>query len=221
MEDESLRQRARRKSIRVTFPDGKMICYANVTETFIAVLKEIGSDRFPEIKLEAGHLPILSQEAYPKYKNYMKPVCDGWYLNTQSNTDQKYMQLRSISDSLNLGWLVEIGEDFIKQRNPDKIKGTRSLDKLMVVFPDGECFSNQNTIDTFLACMSKFGIEEIIRRGLEWGGNPLITRSQFTNRQVQVAEGRWVTVPTTTRERAKLLRVIAAHLRQSIEITVN
>lgn len=220
MEEDSLRQRARRKLIRVILPDGEMICYANVTETFIAVLQRIGSDRFPEIKLEIGHLPMLSQVAYPKYGNYMKPVCDGWYLNTQSNTDQKYIQLRAINDSLNLGWIVEIGENFIKQKNPDKVKRTRSLDSLKVVFPDGECISNPNSIDTFVACLTKFGVEEIIRRGLEWGGNPLITRSRFTNRQVQVAEGRWVTVPTTTKERAKLIRVLGALLRQNLEIIV-
>lgn len=37
---------------------------------------------------------------------WIKPVCDGRYVNIQSDTGQKYIQLRSISDSLNLGLTV-------------------------------------------------------------------------------------------------------------------
>ncbi|WP_297067058.1 hypothetical protein [uncultured Duncaniella sp.] len=220
METSSLRQRAKRKLIRVTFPDGKVICYGNVTDTFIAVLREIGSERFPDIKLELCHLPMLTREVYPRYKEWIKPVCDGWYFNAQSNTDQKYIQLRSISDSLNLGLNVEIGEDFEKQDNPNKACGTKSRGKLMVRFSDGEYIANQNTLDTFLECLWKMGIDDIMRKGIEWGGKPLITSYKVSNRQVQVDTNRWAIIPNTTKDKAKLLRVLAVHLRFNIEITI-
>lgn len=220
MASDSLRQRAKRKLIRVTFPDGKVICYGNVTSTFIAVLCEIGSDRFPEINLELCHLPLLAREVYPRYKAWIKPVCDGWYVNTQSDTGQKYLQLRAISDSLDLGLDVEIGEDFEKQDDPNKSRGTKSKDSLLVKFPDGEYIANQNPIDTFLQCLWKIGIEVIMRKGIEWSGNPLITSYQANNRQVQVDANRWATIPNTTKEKAKLLKVIALHLRLDIEIMV-
>lgn len=220
MASDSLRQRAKRKLIRVTFPDGKVICYGNVISTFIAVLCEIGSDRFPEINLELCHLPLLAREVYPRYKAWIKPVCDGWYVNTQSDTGQKYLQLRAISDSLDLGLDVEIGEDFEKQDDPNKSRGTKSKDSLLVIFPDGEYIANQNPIDTFLQCLWKIGIEVIMRKGIEWSGNPLITSYQANNRQVQVDANRWATIPNTTKEKAKLLKVIALHLRLDIEIMV-
>ena len=102
MKDEQIRTRAKKKLVRVTFPDGEVICYNNATSTMIAALNKIGSDKFPAINLELCHLPLLSKEIYPQYKEWMKPVSDGWYLNAQSNSDNKYLQLRSISDQSDL-----------------------------------------------------------------------------------------------------------------------
>lgn len=120
MESDATRQRAKRKKLRVTFPDGRIFCYANVTDTFISVLCEIGPERFHDINLELCHRPLLAQEIYPRYKDWMKPVCDGWYVNTQSDTGQKYMQLRAINDSLNLGLTVEVGYDLRQQKRQTK-----------------------------------------------------------------------------------------------------
>lgn len=103
MENEKVRSRAKNKLLRVTFPDGEVLCYNNATSTMLATLNKIGSDKFPAINMELCHLPLLSKEIYPQYKRWMKPLCDGWYLNAQSNTDNKYMQLRTINDQLDLG----------------------------------------------------------------------------------------------------------------------
>ena len=215
-----MRQRAKRKLIRVTFPDGEVFCYGNVTDTFIAVLCKIGPERFSEVKLELCHLPLLTREIYPRYKEWMKPVCDGWYFNAQSNTDQKYLQLRSINDSMNLGLVIEIGEDFEKQDNPDKAYGKRAKDRLIVKFSDGEYIANNSALDTFLECLWKMGIDDIMRKGIEWTGKPLITSYQASKRQVQVDTSRWTTIPATTKDKAKLLRVLAIHLKFNIEITI-
>ena len=74
MDEEVKRSRAKKKLLRVTFPNGKVICYNNATSTMIAVLNEIGEDLFSSIKLEMCHLPLLSKEIYPKYQKDMKPV---------------------------------------------------------------------------------------------------------------------------------------------------
>lgn len=220
MENDDLRQRARRKKILVTFPGGRKFCYANVTDTFISVLCEIGSERFPEINLQLCHLPLLSQEIYPRYKEWMKPVCDGWYVNTQSDTAQKYLQLRAISDSLNLGLTIEMGDNLETTRKADTSRGSKSKDKLLVKFPDGEYIANHSPVDTFLECLWKFGIEEIKRKGVEWGGSPLITTYKTSNRQVQVDSDRWATVPNSTKDKAKTIRLLALHFKLNLEITI-
>lgn len=220
MDDKNLRRRARGKLIRVTFPSGKVICYKNVTNTFIGVLCEIGSDRFSEVKLELSHLPLLSREVYPKYKDWMKPVCDGWYLNAQSDTDQKYIQICSINQSLDLGLTVKIGEDFEPQDDPFKKSKSKSKDKLLVQLPDGEFIAGQSTLETFTQTIWELGIDAVMRKGIEWGGNPLITTAQESKTQVQVDENRWLTVPNTTRDKVKMLKVIGIYMGVKLEVTI-
>ena len=178
----------------------------------IAVLTEIGSDKFSSIKLELCHLPLLSKEIYSKYEEWMKPVCDGWYINTQSNSDSKYLQLRSINIQLNLGLSIEVGTEFETQEKPDKEKKSRVKDKLLVKFPDGDYVANSSALDTYLEVIWKLGIDDIMRRHLTWGGLELITTTQIVNSQVQIGEQRWVIVPNMTKEKVKLLRVIGAML---------
>lgn len=220
MKDEQIRTRAKKKLIRVTFPDGEVICYNNATSTMIAALNKIGSDKFPAIKLELCHLPLLSKEIYPQYKEWMKPVGDGWYLNAQSNSDNKYLQLRAISDQLSLGLIVELGTDFETQINPNRGKKIRTKDKLLVKFPDGEYVANDSALDTYLETIWKLGIDDIMRKHLTWGGKDLVTTNQLANGQIQVGERRWVMVPSITKDKAKLLRVVAAMLHVKLEITI-
>ena len=65
--------------------------------TFVEALQKIEADKLKEVKLESYHLPLISQEVYPRFKDWMKPLGNGWYVNVQSDSDQKYMQLVSIA----------------------------------------------------------------------------------------------------------------------------
>ena len=59
-----------------------------------------------------------------------------------------------------------------------------------------------------------------MRKHLTWGDKDLITTNQVANGQIQVGERRWVAVPNMTKDKAKLLRVIAAMLHIKLEITI-
>lgn len=217
--EEVKRGRAKKKLLRVTFPSGKVICYKSTTDTMVAVLQELGEDVISKIELELCHLPIVSKEIYPKYRKWMKPICDGWYINTQSNSDSKFLELKSINDQLSLNLKLELGADLDAEDKPDKEKRTKSKDKLLVKFPDGLYFANNSTLDTFLEVVWEIGIDNIKRKDLSWGGNPLITTSKMFNNQVQVDSQRWIIVPNSTRDKIKLLRVIGAMLHINMEIS--
>lgn len=217
--EEVKRDRARRKLLRVTFPNGKVLCYKSTTDTMIATMQEFGDDVIANIKLQSCHLPLLSKEIYPKYKEWIKPVCNGWYLNTQSNSDTKFLQLNAINEQLSLGLKIELGEDFIAQDNPNKEKRTRTKGEILVKLPDGQCFANNSITNTFLELIREIGIDKIKQKELTWCGKPLITTSKMFNGQVQIDNERWIVVPNTTKDKVKLLRVIGAMLRINIEIT--
>ena len=220
MDEEVKRSRAKKKLLRVTFPNGKVICYNNATSTMIAVLNEIGEDLFSSIKLEMCHLPLLSKEIYPKYQKDMKPICEGWYLNAQSNSDTKFLQLMSINDQLHLGLKIELGAGFDTVEDPGKEKRTRSRDKLLVKMPDGEYIANNSALETFLEVVCKLGIEDIRKKELSWCGNPLITSKKMVYNQIQIDSDRWIIVPNSTKEKVKLLRVIGAMLHIKMDINI-
>lgn len=220
MEEVEYRLKAKKKLLRITFPNGKIICYSNVTNTMIAVLSEVGSDKFPSINMELCHRPLLSKTIYPEYKEWMKPICDGWYINTQSDSENKFLQLRSINEQLSLNLKIEIGTDFEVQKNPNRNKRSRSIDKLLVKFPDGEYIANEKALDTYLEAIWKFGIDNIMRKHLTWGKTDLIATRKIAISQVQVGENRWATVPSTTKDKAKVLKVIGVMLRIPLEITL-
>lgn len=217
--EEVKRDRARRKLLRVTFPNGKVLCYKSTTDTMIATMQELGDGVIANIKLLSCHLPLLSKEIYPKYKEWMKPVCNGWYLNTQSNSDTKFLQLNAINEQLSLGLKIELGEDFIAQDNPNKEKRNRTKGEILVKLPDGQCFANNSITNTFLEVIREIGIDKIKQKELTWCGKPLITTSKMFNGQVQIDNERWIIVPNTTKDKVKLLRVIGAMLRINMEIT--
>lgn len=218
--EEVKRGRAKKKLIRVTFPNGKVICYKSATDTMVATLRELGTDVVQNIKLELCHLPLLSQEVYPKYKEWMKLIDDGWYVNTQSNSDSKFLQLKAINEQLELGLKIELGDDFEAQENPNKEKRSKTKDKLLVKFPDGQYFANNSALETFLEVVWQIGIDEIKKKDLTWGGNPLLTTSKMFKNQVQVDSQRWLIVPNTTKDKIKLLRVIGAMLHINMEMTL-
>ena len=156
--DELVRQRRIRRLLRVTFPDGKVLCYKSATMTFVEALQMISTDKLGEIKLESYHLPLISQEIYPRFKEWMKPIKDGWCVNVQSDSDQKYMQLVSINQQLDLKWKIEVGADFTPSDDKVPQRKKREAQRLMVKFPDGTTICEANPVDTFRRTIEKIGI---------------------------------------------------------------
>lgn len=222
MEDDYLSARTIREAkrfLQVTFADGRTICYKSATQTFMEVLRSIDVERLQDIDPEIGHLPMISQECYPKYKGYMKEFRRGWFVNTQSNTDQKYIQLLAISDKLNLGLKVQIGADL----EADKSKGfskSKKKDDLLVKFPDGNYVGEESPLQTFISCVEKIGIDALKRKDINVNGKELITFSQQSRYQQQLSNGMWVTIPNSTKDKAKVLKIIGIMMGVKLEVTV-
>lgn len=213
----NLRQRAQKRFLKVTFPNGEVICNKYVTTTFVETLARIGSDNFDKITLKLCHLPLLSKKIHPEYKESMMHVCDGWYVNTQSVTDQKYMQLRSINTKLGLDLKIELGTDFITSDEKPVQKQKKGSHKLLVKFPDGESICDDKPIHTLLKCVEKIGAEKLQRKEIEYRDKPIITYTKLSNEQVQVGKDCWLTVPSQTKDKQSMLRLISSTMRLNLE----
>lgn len=212
------RERAQKKLIRVTFADNTVICCSSATQTLIKTLKKIGADKFKDIDLEIGHLPLISRVRHEKFKDYMKLIEEDWYVNTQSDSDQKYMQLISIRNSLNMDYTVEIGSD-IDPIAPTKTSPRKAKEDLLVKFPDGEFISGQSPKDAYIQSLRKIGLETIRQKCIEVFGKECVTRFNKYQHQVEVEKGIWVTIPNQTKDKKKALEIIASKFKMVLEIT--
>lgn len=101
---------SRRQKIRVSFPNGRIIQPNKVLESLIEVVKYAKPENVRKlgINVSGGNLILTKQEINPKYAVSTKPVGELFFVNTSSDTVSKFVQMRQISDDLNLGLLIEI-----------------------------------------------------------------------------------------------------------------
>lgn len=204
--------RQKRLKIRVTFPNGKVICYSIVEKTLIETLKEIGSSSFHRISLEVGHLPLITHGKHSKYGEWMKPIVDGWYVNTQSDTNQKYMQLVAIKNQLKLDLKVEIGCDF--ESKSIKMGNTQNKEKayLRVYLPNLPAVTTEPYLVYFYV-LKKIGFEKIKNKIPSIQEQKLITSTKQYDKQVQAGDFLWVTLPPKESLVIKWLSIISSVMK--------
>ena len=150
----------------------------------------------------------------------MKEVCDGWYIVITGGTSGQYIQLRSIAQQLGINMEVELGDNFITQKVAVNLSGRKIDDKLLVKFPNGEFVAGENPIDTLIDAIWLIGPENIRRKELDYKGKPIITLTKQYNGQVQVGNDLWLTVPSQTKDKYKMLRIIDIMLKLKLEISI-
>lgn len=219
-EEKVSHKRSKKKHLRVTFGDGKSICYASTTMTFMETLRRIGIERLKDLDFKVAHIPLISQETYPQYKEYQKELVRGWYVMTQSDSEQKYRQLLAIKQQLNLEIKIELGEDF----KTDKVKKFNKVKKakggLLVKLPNGEYIGGVNPIDTYKETILKIGLNELKKKHIELGGKPLIANSCITKSYIEIDSREWLAIPNTTKDKAKYLKIIGSFMRIQIEVII-
>ena len=218
--DENLRQRAKKKLLRVTLPDGSVICHKSTTMTFVEALANLDTSLYDSISLENSNEPLLSKTAYSGNEEYVKSLCNGWFVNVNSDSDKKFRQLLVIIRQFNLNMQVEIGTDFIASDVKVVQKKKKRDSKLLVKFSNGEYAAGENPIDTLLDTIWQIGPENIKRKELSFMNKPIITTMKKYNGQVQVGQDLWLTVPSQTKEKYKLLRIIDAMMKLKLEVSI-
>ena len=135
-EDEALpapHSKRMKEALKVAFPDGLEIFEPQASVTLGKAIEIIG----PE-KVEQLHIPGFISRNCDGLRAY-QAVGNGYYVNTNSNTNSKRKQLEKISRKLGLGLVVEIAPSFKNNRelniNTDfrgdsKVKMLQILDEL-------------------------------------------------------------------------------------------
>ena len=91
--------------IKVTFDDKSVICDHSATETYVKTLQMIGLDKIKTLGMLVSGIPLIGDKKDKKYYQYQ--VADDIFIMTSMSTDDKIKKIKKISDSLNLGLIIE------------------------------------------------------------------------------------------------------------------
>jgi len=108
-QEEKQRQRAARQKIKVVFPDGHTLCENQVVKTLLEVIKFAGVNDVAGLGITMGKNgggPLIDTVVNEKYANAFKPLGDGLYANTCSDTPTKLSQIQQINKLLELGLTI-------------------------------------------------------------------------------------------------------------------
>ena len=75
-------------------------------DTFCEVIQKIGLTKVEELNIRSCGSNLVSKNKNPKYRQ--KRLKSGYYIITQTSTEQKKKHLELISKKFNLGLIVEI-----------------------------------------------------------------------------------------------------------------
>lgn len=221
-EDEKVGRRgySQKKLLRVTFPDGTVICYKNVTMTFVEALRKIGVDKLQNVHLDVYKRPIITREIYEGFEADIKPLDNGWYVFACGDSTEKYLRLTTIIKQLEIeGIAVEIGTDFETSNVKGFSKARKKVGGLLVQFADGEFLGGESPKDSYIQALTKIGLDTICYKGFEDRGEELVTRYNKYKGQVQ-SGGKWITIPGQTKDKIRALERISQKLNLGLKITI-
>lgn len=221
-EDEKVGRRgySQKKLLRVTFPDGTVLCYKNVTMTFVEALRKIGVDKLQNVHLDIYKRPIITREIYDGFEADIKPLDNGWYVFACGDSTEKYLRLTTIINQLQVeGITVEIGTDFETSNIKGFSKARKKVGGLLIQFADGEFVGGESPKDSYIQALTKIGLDTICYKGFEDRGEELVTRYNKYKGQVQ-SGGKWITVPGQTKDKIRALERISQKLNLGLKITI-
>lgn len=216
------RMRAKRRRIRVTFGDGTVFCDTSATATMMMTIEKIGVERVAALNMQNCHIPLVAEQVVDRYAEWTKQMAGGWYLMAQGDTEQKYRQLKSIITSLSVDATIELGdfETIASNENSRRVDTRKRKARLVVTLPDGLVICGSNPLDTFKKTVRHIGVERVEKCNLKIGGNPITTPVKRYNNQVQVSSAKWLTAPSSVKDKCKILRILSAMTRTPFDVKI-
>lgn len=156
-------KRSKKYTLRVEFPDGRILQDPIVSETYATVIKEIDPELVELVGLSHAGVGIVSKTLDFKYAKYQKPIGDGWYVMTNSSTIAKSIDIQTISDELELDLKVSLipldGSEYTSYPRIEIPEGTRS--KIRVTFPDGHIICPNKVLEALVEVVKYAGAERV------------------------------------------------------------
>lgn len=99
------------KGLKVTFPDGTIVCHKTAIETEIDVFRRIGFERVSKVGLMKAGWPVVGRKQRPIENGHVwQHQASGWFIYSNTSNSQKKADLQAVSDYYDLGLIIESGK---------------------------------------------------------------------------------------------------------------
>lgn len=102
------KQKSKQQTIRVEYPDGRVLQNTNATITYLEVIKNNFPDLILDIKFTS---PVISRDRIPDFPNHSRAqtlIAGEFYVSTNFSSKDKVAILKKISDELDLGLKITL-----------------------------------------------------------------------------------------------------------------
>lgn len=113
---------------------------------------------------------------------------------------------------------MEVKEDPKKEVAKRSPRGTKKIPKgrLVVTFPNDIAIVDNAYVKT----IRRIGTEKIEKTNLRFSGRKLITATKQYPSQTCLPDGKWLTIPNTTKDKYKMLKIISSMTRIPLEVEI-
>ena len=169
--------RTKTETLRVEYPDGRIVQYPKATDTYVEVIENNYPDLIHELNIVHANVNIVTREYSEQYASAQREISNGWLVFTNTSTRKKREDLIKISDKLNLGLKVDIisvatGE-IIKV---DDNQSENNRQKIRVTFPDGKFIQPNKVLETIVEVVRYAGPEKVRELNIMVCGDNLILK---------------------------------------------
>jgi hypothetical protein len=106
-EDATNSEKRKSHILKVTYPDGRIVAERIVYKTLIDVIQNAGPLNVQSLGISVNKINLVSETVLPLYDISQKPIGNGLYVMTNSDTNTKQRIIKQISEAFNMGLKVE------------------------------------------------------------------------------------------------------------------
>lgn len=209
--------------LRVVFPDGRVVEDNNVSSTYCEVIKYIGPEEVNILDIYHAGVNIVSRDIDSKYANYQRDIGDGWYVMTNSSTQNKYDDLIQIINAYNVNIKLSLVPIEYSAKPVISTKETESGKrlKIKVRFSDGRVIQPSRVLEALIEVVKYAGAERVHNLNIYCCGDNLILKqpsSLYEKACKDVGDGWLCNTYTDTNRKYEQIRTISEQLNLGLEV---
>lgn len=216
------RTRSNTETLRVEFPDGRVIQYPRASDTYIEVIKTSYPDLIHELNIVHAGINIVSKEYDDKYAKAQHEIEGGWLVFTNTPTRKKKEDLIRISEELGLGLKVEVVLKGTNESVEDFITDS-TRQKLRVTFPNGKVIQPNKVYEAVVEVVRYAGAENVKDLNIIVCGDNLVLkqpRARYVKACKPIGNGWLVNTCSSTPIKYAQIKHISSMLNLGITVEI-